>query len=337
MRFSLWGQGTRHVRGHAVNAVLAAMGLAACALASRQDVVPVTVWAFVAPGDATADSSLRRNAGRLDVAVTGWIALDSLTAQPVRVAPDTVRIPGRTRRFAMLTTVSGGAFHPEAVRRLAADAPLLRAVAAAIARALTDEGYGGLVFDFEGHAAEELPALLRVIRTIADSVRRRGIAPVAIVIPATDTARYPAIPLAGAADFLIVRLNDEHSSGSGPGPVASPQWVRRALARRVAEVGPGRLVAALPLYGFEWRTGQPGMPVSFTDARRSTSEAGVDLVRDEASMSLHGVQPAHWELWPMDATLLGALRDEAVAAGVTRIGLWRLGSEDPAVWRTLGR
>src|SRR5439155_24680441 len=105
--------------------LLAAIGLAACALASRQNVVPVTLWAFVAPGDPSADSSLRRNAGRLDVAVTGWIALDSLTGQPVRIAADTVRIPGRTRRFAMLTTVSAGAFHPEAVRRLGADPPLL--------------------------------------------------------------------------------------------------------------------------------------------------------------------------------------------------------------------
>jgi len=38
-----------------------------------------------------------------------------------------------------------------------------------------------------------------------------------------------------------------------------------------------------------------------------------------------------------DAVLLRALRDEVAALGVTRIALWRLGQEDPAVWPLVAR
>jgi spore germination protein YaaH len=36
-----------------------------------------------------------------------------------------------------------------------------------------------------------------------------------------------------------------------------------------------------------------------------------------------------------DAELLRALVDQVTGLGVTRIALWRLGQEDPDVWRLL--
>ena len=44
-----------------------------------------------------------------------------------------------------------------------------------------------------------------------------------------------------------------------------------------------------------------------------------------------------WQMWVSDATLLAALVREAQTLGVSRIALWRLGQEDPAIWRMLER
>jgi spore germination protein YaaH len=63
----------------------------------------------------------------------------------------------------------------------------------------------------------------------------------------------------------------------------------------------------------------------------------VALIRDPSSQSLHAIQPGDWELWQSDAELLRALRDEVASLGVTKIALWRLGLEDPGVWRVLAR
>jgi spore germination protein YaaH len=43
--------------------------------------------------------------------------------------------------------------------------------------------------------------------------------------------------------------------------------------------------------------------------------------------------PDGWELWVSDAVLLGTLHREVSALGVSRLAYWRLGLEDPAMWR----
>jgi hypothetical protein len=42
-------------------------------------------------------------------------------------------------------------------------------------------------------------------------------------------------------------------------------------------------------------------------------------------------------MWVTDATLIERLIRDARAAGVSRFALWRLGQEDPAIWRALRR
>jgi spore germination protein YaaH len=160
---------------------------------------------------------------------------------------------------------------------------------------------------------------------------------VAVAIHAADTAAYPTRILFPAADAAIVMLYDEHWSTSAPGPIATPDWVRRTLAQRVADVGADRLVAALPLYGYLWRGTQAGEPLSFADARRAASQANVELARDPSSMSLHAFQSGVWELWMTDAELLRTLVDQVTGLGVRRIALWRLGQEDPSVWQVILR
>jgi hypothetical protein len=65
------------------------------------------VWAFTGPWDSASHVSLRRNASALDVAVTGWIALDSSSAEPILPSPypDPIeRRAGRPARFAIVTS-----------------------------------------------------------------------------------------------------------------------------------------------------------------------------------------------------------------------------------------
>src|SRR6185369_1332715 len=81
------------------------------------------LWAFTGPWDARSFASLRANASRLDVAVTGWIALDSSTAKPILppLFPDTTRLPTSVRRMAIVTSWHGARSHPTSVRSLAGD------------------------------------------------------------------------------------------------------------------------------------------------------------------------------------------------------------------------
>lgn len=297
-------------------------------------------WGFTGPWDANSSESIRQHGGKLSVVISGWITIDSATGQPVIPSPypDTINPKtGTPDRMAIVTSWHGDRFHAASIRRLGRDPQRLARAAGAIARHAEAMRYRGLVLDFETLEGADLPALLRVTRAIRDSARSHGVRTLAIAIPATDTVAYPGRALLGVSDALVVMLYDQHWSTSEPGPIAEPDWVRRALAVRLAEVGPSRLVAALPTYGYRWRKGQPTESISFADAMRMASETRGSLQRDARTRFLRHRGPDNSEIWVSDADLLATLVRQSRAAGVHRFAIWRMGQEDPAVWRTVIR
>ncbi|MGI9076341.1 MAG: hypothetical protein ACR2G6_03290 [Gemmatimonadaceae bacterium] len=310
------------------------------------------VWSFAAPWDARSIASAKAHGGSLDGIVSGWITLDSLTGEPRPQLPDSLfaSMSSGTKKLMLVTSFAGQRFHPATIRGLASAPAQLTRVANDIGRRASVGGYAGIVLDFEQHVPADLPALIVVARAIREAAHARDIRPVVLAIPPGDTAAYPGGPLASAVDMLMVMLYDEHWASSSPGPIASPEWVRRHLGLRVGEVGAGRLVAGLPLYGYLWRrdstgrsspapsnstpalAGYSGETMSFNETQNFVSAAGLSLERDPSSGSLRAARPLMWEVWVTDAELLRALVEEAEGAGVRRIALWRLGLEDPRIW-----
>ena len=326
-----------------MNRLTGAVVLTALSVAmSRHASPPAELWAFTGPWDARSDSSLRANTAHLDAAVTGWIGLDSNTAQPILPSPypDTMRLgASRVKRMAIVTSWHGDRFHPSSIRTLAHDDARLARAAGAIAGHAAALHYAGLVLDFESLERSDRPGLLHVIKAITDSAHARHVSTVVVAIPATDTVVYPARPILGVADLVMPMLYDQHWSTSPPGPISEPDWVRSALAVRIAEVGASRIVAALPVYGYRWslKAKSPAEDVTFPDAKRIAAQAGVQLTRDQKSGTLHGAKAGDWEIWVTDAELLSTLVRQTKDAGVNRIALWRIGQEDPAVWRAVAR
>jgi len=306
---------------------------------TRRQPTRAELWAFTGPWDPRSDTSLRANAAHLDVAVTGWIGLDSGTALPIipSLFPDTMRLSkGTPRRMAIVTSWHGTRFHPRTVRKLASDQARLARAAGTIATYAASMRYAGLVLDLEALERADLASLLRVVQTMTDSAHARGVSQVIVAIPAADTEAYPARPLVRIADFVMPMLYDQHWSTSGPGPISEPDWVRNTLGMRIAEVGVSKVVAALPTYGYRWRTNRaPAEDVTFPEAKRIAAQSGVRLVRDTRTATLRGSKPGEWDMWVTDAELLGTLARQARAAGVSRIALWRIGQEDPGIWQAL--
>ena len=317
-------------------AAIAAFLPAACASFPSPFSRAPEFWAFAAPWDPRSAASIARHAAQLDAVITGWIALDSTTTRPLELYADTAALPSGTRRFALVTSWHGDRFHPATIRALASNATVLGETAGAIAQRLRRGGYEAVVVDFENHTPADFGALLSVLRAVADSARAHGVEDISIAIPATDTAGYPAEPLLRIADRVVVMLYDEHWSRSEPGPIASPQWVRNAIGVRLGEVGPSRLVAALPLYGYRWPRDSAAVTIGWDDAQRDAARGGVLLSREPATYTLRARTP-DWDLWIADAALVDTLVKDLRSAGVRRFAFWRLGAEDPAVWQVLKR
>lgn len=298
---------------------------------------PEERWAFTAPWDPRSAASVRAHGLALEGVVLDWIPLDTMTGMPFVLYADSVSavLPAGVRRMALVTSFVADQFHPSIIRRLAVDSLALERSAAAIAERVQRGGYRGVVIDFEGMTGADTALTRAAVAAIAGAARQRGVGPVAVAIAASDTVGYPARLFASSADLLLIMLYDQHWATSPPGTIAEPRWVRRTLAMRVAESGANRVVAALPLYGYQWRANAPAATISYDDARRLAAEAGVAFDRDPATSMLHAMRagPDGWELWVSDAVLLEALQREVASLGVRRVAYWRLGLEDPAMWR----
>jgi peptidoglycan-N-acetylglucosamine deacetylase len=316
-----------------------ALGAASCLNLPARPPGTVEFWGFTGPWDERSHESVRAHSHQLSRVITGWITLDSVSFRPVRLYHDDAaadpELTGRT--MALITTYEGNRFHPEVIRGLGTSDEVAAVTAGAIA-AIVDSGrYTGVVIDFEGMTARDLEALRRVTRIVADSVRAHGVTTVAIAVPAADTTAYPGGLLLEHADIIMPLLYDQHWSASPPGPIASPEWVRRQLGVRVAEVGAERIVAALPLYGYRWRRSAETEVISFEDARRLSVMTNTVLSRDLGSATLNASSPEGWEVWVSDRVLIETLVRDARRLGVTTFALWRLGLEDPGVWEAIGR
>ncbi len=291
----------------------------------------VSYWGFAAPWDPRSAASIADHSASLSVLVSGWITLDSASFRPIELYADTNKSAAASR-FAMVTTFQGDRFHPDVLRGLASDAKILAAAAGSIG-ALVDNGhYNGVVLDFEGLTSRDLDVLLASVKAVSDSSRAHGAPTIVVAVPAADTAAYPSALLLGSANFLMPMLYDEHWSGSAPGPIAEPEWALRYLGVRTAEVGATKIIAALPVYGYRWRTNAQTEIVSYADARRLSETTNTPLTRDPASGSLHAISPQGWEMWVSDHVLLDALVQQSRRIGVRNFALWRLGLEDPAIW-----
>ncbi|MCU0622803.1 MAG: hypothetical protein MUF53_02930 [Gemmatimonadaceae bacterium] len=325
----------RVAAGRALAASLAAsLGLLLTACASWPGAARRPAWwGFAAPWDPRSDASLVTHGPALDAAVTGWLVLDTLRLTPSPLFADTLAAgrPWARRRFALVTSYQGERFHPETIRRLAADASALATAAAALGHHLRAGQYRGAIFDFEALAVDDLPALRRVLQAFVPAARAAGAQRVALAIPAADSA-YPARPLAEDVDDLVVMLYDQHWAGGGPGPVAAPDWVARTLEARLAEVPARRLVAALPLYGYHWPATGPAAVVGPADAERVAAAAGLPLALDARSLHRTVEFPGGGAIWVADEALLARLLDDVHRLGITRVAFWRLGLETDRFW-----
>jgi spore germination protein YaaH len=294
----------------------------------------VSFFGFAAPWDARSSATVSEHSEALASIVSGWITFDTTSFRPMALYADSAR-SGSAARFALVTTFQGDRFHPDIVRALASDPQVLGRAAGSVAALVELGGYKGVVLDFEELTARDLDVLLAVTRGVADSCRAHGASTIVIAVPAADTTAYPGALLLSSANYLMPMLYDQHWSGSAPGPIADPEWALRNLGVRVAEVGATKVIAALPVYGYRWRTNAQTEIVSYSDARRLAETTNTPLTRDPATGSLHAISPQGWEIWLSDADLLGTLVQGARRIGVRNFALWRLGLEDPAIWTTV--
>ena len=274
-----------------------------------------------------------------------WLALDTVTFRPVWLPnaeagaarnpalPSPVRgTAPETQTLSIVALSARSTAQPEVFRAVTENAEMLATTAALVAAQLDTARTESAILDIDGLSPEDLPVFVGLIRAVSDSLRSRRVRTIAVSIPAADTLGYPARPIARVADLIVVELEEEHRQGTPAGPVVTVELARRHLGTRASDVGPGRLVAGIPAYGYLWPRASAARRVTYDEAADLAAGSGTSLVRDPSSLSLHARSDRDgWEIWIPDHEVIGKIVDEARRIGIYRFAIYGARGSDPAI------
>lgn len=303
--------------------------------------VPMVLGYYYSPqGDGSALDSLRAYRRLLTGIVPFWYTIHrdgSITGQ---ADPSVLRLAERWHLlvFPLIQNMAGAPVY----RRLLQD-PLATARALDNILALVEqEGYDGVNLDMEAIAPEDREAFSRFVSRLAAILHAYGYY-LTLSVPAETedeprnpwTGAYDYRALGRAADLVMIMAYDQHSVLSSPGSIASTGWVEQVVHYATRVIPPSKLILGIPAYGYDWQQGSPGaVALSYAQAVALADKyAGGDLAVNHFSFYRDGVLN---QVWYENAATFAKKVSLAIGYNLRGIVLWRLGIEDPAIWRELG-
>ena len=297
-------------------AMLAIVGAASsCGRISSAPIPDARVWRIASPLLFDRPTSGELGAGSV-------IVLDSAAFRPVLFRHGS--------GISTFTNYQGTRYHPEAVRAIAEEPALLDTFSRRAAVIASSVG-SGLLLDFQEMSASDIPHFVELVRALGNAARARSLTPFGIVIPAGDTVAYPASILARVADVIVVRLGIEHRPGTRPGPLTTPDFIRRHLGERSLGLGATRLAAEFPLYGYIWSRDGSARVITYREANDLILREAGSFRRDPASQFLAAEGRDGWTIWIPDLRTIRSLIEAAQSRGVNSIALTGWNGADPAL------
>lgn len=307
------------------------------------------VAGFYVNWDDNSRASLARNMARLDWVVAEWVFVEPggdrlrVTVDP-KVAALLARAPAaeRPRVLAMVTNVDvrTRVFDPVRVRRMVGTPAARARMAAQLREVVVRYGLAGVTLDLENYPASLDGAVVAFADTLRAVLRPLG----AVVTQTVGVDQGPerAARLAAANDYVFLMLYDEHWSTGPAGPVASEPWFTTQARRFLAAIPPGKAILALGAYGYAWNDATSDVEAMTHQEVLETARAhGVlprwDAVSRNPYLTWSDPDSTDHVVWYLDAVTGYNQARTAESLGAAGVGLWRLGGEDPALWRVLGR
>jgi hypothetical protein len=197
--------------------------------------------------------------------------------------------------------------------------------------------YDGLQIDFEYVLSGDAAAFHSFLSEL-----RQGLAGkmLTIALPArTRTLRndaYDYTKIKPLVDRILVMAYDEHWSTSEPGPIASMRWCRDVASYSLEVVGEEKLIMGLPFYGRAWGHVNPSRAYTYSGIETLKEETGVSgVIRTEGIPHFSYEVPVSVTVYYEDDASLSSRMELYRSLGVRAVGFWRLGQENPGIWKLL--
>jgi cellulose synthase/poly-beta-1,6-N-acetylglucosamine synthase-like glycosyltransferase/peptidoglycan/xylan/chitin deacetylase (PgdA/CDA1 family)/spore germination protein YaaH len=299
--------------------------------------------------DENSFSSLKRNAGALDVLVAEWLRLgddgalvidnpqkEQIVRRWVAASAADLRIYPLVNNYDMEQQRWDG---ERAARMLASEAARSHFARALLIYA-REGGHRGLVVDLEAIPPAAMGAYTAFVEDLASLLHSAGLQLI-VSAPASDPS-YDYARVAAASDGLILMTYDEHGEAGGAGPLAGQGWFEARLDERFKAIGAAKLIVGIGSYGYDWTGRGNAQEISVQEAWELLEASGAMLSFDRASLNptftyVDDGEGRQHQVWYLDGVTAYNQIAAALAMKPAGLALWRLGTEEPSVWATFGR
>ncbi len=330
---------------------------------------PAVLMYTVNRADAWKD--FQHHAGQIDIIAPQVLVANARGQVSGNVPPKLAQLAARDQ-VRLLPLIINAGFNETLMDRLLHSPAAERRMVRSLVRRARAGRWWGVQFDFEHIPARDRARYNALARLAGQALHRAGkrfsvtIVPRMSDRPGDFTAGgwrdwagvYDYRALARASDFLTIMTYSEYSGLTRPGPISGLPWIRRCLryalrqapARKISIGaafysgiwrGPaGIRLASLPLVPSRYRPLHPNpwkshVPESAELMRVWQQLPGRWQERQQAYSAVRQTATGTEVVWYSMARSLQALLRLTRRDHLAGISAWRLGQEDPGVWKLL--
>ena len=300
--------------------------------------------AFYTNGDSYSYASLQQHAGQITHLCPEWMTvINGMGDLQIDADPRLPKLAASKgiALMPLLTNLVGDAWQPEAIENLAhgpqnRQERFINNVLAVLRNAKA----AGVVVDWEQIDPAYKQDIAGLIDKFADALHYDDKELWLCVQPGQELDYIDFENLSDNVDRFVAMLFDETSDIDSPGPLGSRSWFEGWLHVLLEDSDTKRWIIALGSYGYDWTIGEKKAElITFPEAMSRANNAEVDgaEIKGPSYNPYFYFEDGDKEhaVWFLDVvTFLNELREvrDQKAGG---FALYRLGSEDPAIWDAL--
>jgi spore germination protein YaaH len=233
---------------------------------------------------------------------------------------------------------------------------------ASLVKICKEGNYNGLQFDFEDVPIADKQPFMNFYQTAATKLHQNQLLVSIAVVPMLQVSNesiylnryenrggsFDYKILNDYSDFVTLMAYNQHTSGTTPGPVASAAWDEQIIRYALLYISPQKIFLGIPVYSDAWYTGMhvPNTSKLTTRADQiSYAEVQDILKRYHTGLAWDSQSKVPYSVFSRDYLYEYIFAENAqsfqVKLALARkynlggIAVWRLGMEDPNIWRNL--
>lgn len=302
---------------------------------------PKEVYGFYVNWDENSTASLKENIDSLTMLVPEWYHLKADLTISSEIKPEIVKLAEKNhvKIMPLLTNYTEEASGPdsELIHKLLNSPDHVKTkFINDLVKQVEKNQFSGINIDFEAIPESDRENLTKFMKELTTVFHKHHLL-VTQDVPANDKA-FDYGALAKVIDRMIVMMYDEHYGAGVPGPVASNKWFEHTLNE--LDIPSEKLIVAFGNYGYDWEVNskEPAKSVTFSEVMTMAQDSNIKIQWDNISGNpyfRYKIGEKEHTAWFLDGVTLYNQVKIAMNNNAKGFALWRLGAEDPTIWKAL--